>query len=1665
MKGPSLLQVDGDGTQIQNPSANPRRLGGPPRRGPMRVPHVPPLPALPALLARLALLAFGGSIVAHGAANAPASGPDALPRATEFRPSIHPEVKPHGGRISLTSLDLTKPLSEEALKRAGELGSPLSPSRPADPARLTDAAARRKLEVDNALFARAMAAWNRHEYPAAVKLFHEHQTRHPDSPWSGEAELHVGCNAQFSGNWPDARAAFESILKRHPAGSAIYQKAKLRRSVLHLEQGELPEAIRSFREMLSTETDWERRTYAHHWIRQINLYKGKQLALRACGKESVAQVLARRGDDVGAARVRRLPAAGDHGFTVGELAAFAGQNGLPATAVRARPTQAAELPAPFIAHYADRHFVVVEDVDPDGSVCVFDPRLGRETSLESGQFRRQWSGLALVFGAVPSTIPPASTADLVDAVGGCCGIPRFPDDLGPKDPLDCKGLPAWQVNPINLNLVVQDIPLWYDNPVGSPIEIRLTYNSQDSLNQYRPFGNKWVFNYTSYAMESPGGAPAGAVLILMPEGQGHVYQPDGAGGYTAPAGVFNRLTKTGPFAFRLEQPDGSVYRYGVPPGLNGTTTLLLSTADRFGNTITVHYDANGSVTGLTDPLNRTTTFAYNAAGLVSRVTDPFGRSATFAYDATGNLVAQTDMGGTAYGYTYDANVYLTSLIRPAGTTQFRIEPADGINNGLNPYPQPGAAMWENYRVTITDPLGQKEEYHYNGYSRYSWHRDKRQMLSTAAPLEAPKTQFNQELIGGRGEITSIVYSDGQTVAFQDFDSSRRAQAVRDENGHSEYYTYNAQGSVLSHTDARGNVTSYEYAANGMDLLQTIDPLGQVVVRRSYTPSRAIATVTDALDHTTAFAYNAYGQIVAVTNALGEVREIDYNAQRLPVRYRVGATILRTLAYDPIGRISSITDGNGFTMTYTYDNLNRPLRATYPDGTFTERRWTCCSLERFTDQSGRSTSYVFDPLNRLAEKRDPADRVLRYQYDPNGNLVALFDPLGNQTQWIYDPRNRPVAKVFADGTRTAYTYDGVGSLITETNAAGEGVLYTYDEAANLVGVSATGASDVTFTYDARNQTASMEDGFGTTSFRYDAAGQLIEEDGPWTNDTIVYGYDALGRATNRVVAGTALAMTYDSIGRLQRLGLPAGPVSYAYRTPASTQIARIDQPNLQHTDYLYYGTNQNLRLQSTRHVRANASLALAIDQSYDPGGTVGTWSQQRDGGGVSTLTLAYDAAYQLTAATARNGSGTVTRSYAYGYDAAGNRLREQVDGVLRSTQFNPVNQPISSDAAPSAAATYEWNALGQLTAVVQGSRRSEWTYDGHGRRVGLIERDGGTTTRSRLFLWCGAELCEERDGTTGATLKRFLGPAVQSADPASGLPPGTYYLVRDHLGSVRELIDQSGASRARYDYDPFGRRSKLSGDLDIEVGFSGHYYHAGSGLCLTLFRPYHPDTGRWLARDPLGEGGGFNLYGYVGNNVANLIDPYGLWFGIDDLVFTVGGAVVGAGGQLVGDLISSARAGSWQFSGWEDYAGSAIGGAAGGEALLYTGPVGAGLIGGAVGNLSKQGLKNLTGKQCGFDPKSFGFETLVGGATGFVPGIRIPGITAGRGSFNQVYRQIATKAGNGSISTISAKTAGKMFVGRAADTGLLPGTGAAAAAGFAGGASGLVPASESSCPCK
>jgi RHS repeat-associated protein len=97
-----------------------------------------------------------------------------------------------------------------------------------------------------------------------------------------------------------------------------------------------------------------------------------------------------------------------------------------------------------------------------------------------------------------------------------------------------------------------------------------------------------------------------------------------------------------------------------------------------------------------------------------------------------------------------------------------------------------------------------------------------------------------------------------------------------------------------------------------------------------------------------------------------------------------------------------------------------------------------------------------------------------------------------------------------------------------------------------------------------------------------------------------------------------------------------------------------------------------------------------------------------------------------------------------------------------------------------------------------------------------------------------------------------------------------------------MTDTAGTAQATYEFDPFGRVSKLQGSLDSPFQYATYYSHSRSALSFTLYRAYDPLKARWLSRDPLYNKfavtervSGPNLYAYCFNNPINFYDPLGL----------------------------------------------------------------------------------------------------------------------------------------------------------------------------------------------
>jgi RHS repeat-associated protein len=114
-------------------------------------------------------------------------------------------------------------------------------------------------------------------------------------------------------------------------------------------------------------------------------------------------------------------------------------------------------------------------------------------------------------------------------------------------------------------------------------------------------------------------------------------------------------------------------------------------------------------------------------------------------------------------------------------------------------------------------------------------------------------------------------------------------------------------------------------------------------------------------------------------------------------------------------------------------------------------------------------------------------------------------------------------------------------------------------------------------------------------------------------------------------------------------------------------------------------------------------------------------------------------------------------------------------------------------------------------------------------------------------------------------------------------------VMDHMGNVTSVVRLSATPGAGsssqteflYDYDAFGKEIRSTALLPgsnpdhYPFHYSTKFTDAETGLVYYGYRFYDPANGRWINRDPIGEEGGLNLCGMVGNCTLISFDILGL----------------------------------------------------------------------------------------------------------------------------------------------------------------------------------------------
>lgn len=185
--------------------------------------------------------------------------------------------------------------------------------------------------------------------------------------------------------------------------------------------------------------------------------------------------------------------------------------------------------------------------------------------------------------------------------------------------------------------------------------------------------------------------------------------------------------------------------------------------------------------------------------------------------------------------------------------------------------------------------------------------------------------------------------------------------------------------------------------------------------------------------------------------------------------------------------------------------------------------------------------------------------------------------------------------------------------------------------------------------------------------------------------------------------------------------------------------------------------------------------------------------------------------------------------------------------------------------------YQWNgSVWQYTGV-----QKRYLYDGWNL---LYELDGNASNL-KLYVW-GLDRSGSTQGAGG------VGGLLGSYDCVTGLALDAVY---DGNGNVVAMLNRAdGSIAAAYEYDAFGKTIRESGPYadTNPFRFSTKYAELETGLVYYGHRYYSPSMGRFINKDPIGESGGLNLYGFCGNNGVGRWDYLGnSYFAGDALVET------------------------------------------------------------------------------------------------------------------------------------------------------------------------------------
>lgn len=872
------------------------------------------------------------------------------------------------------------------------------------------------------------------------------------------------------------------------------------------------------------------------------------------------------------------------------------------------------------------------------------------------------------------------------------------------------------------------------------------------------------------------------------------------------------------------------------------------------------YDGRNRVTSYTNALNEKTSYSY--VGKETTVTYADGLKVTYLMNSRKDLVkvTQTDTftgvvrvmdyiydrrhklietkinGKTSAKYTYKGAGELESELYFEDGEGWKKEYVYDSAGRISQIKQFKADALGNRTGTENEVYVQSITYEKNGFKEIISSIDPLGRTSNSTldqwkrvtSVTNPLGETAIRLISNAGRVTELENSFGGFYTYEYDNAGRMSGVIEKESTISMKVSYNADGTVDTQTDQKGNVTSYTY--NDLRQLTKIQGVSTVTHYEYDDGGRVVLVLTggngtkESAEAWTEYKYENSGRTVRVNSGDAVFTTQNRNAFGDVTSVIDGEGNVTQYKYNDKGQLTDVIDPNGYTTSYAYNALGKVKSMWYADSQTRDASGNLVSanasikyeynylglvtmvtdkkgiewsgvydkagrLIKETGRLGLNKEYTYDVLDRITEVKSGGVVIEKYNYTNRGKTITYTDGKGSTYTYTKDSYGKLTTEVNRLGVTQSYTYEKDGSVKTKTDFESDIKTTTYNDASRTKTVTYSDGRKEVFTYTMRSLIQTAETKTGKIVYAYNKAGLLIKQEDLKAGETTTYTYDKAGRRTSMNSGNREVRYVYGKAGELlsindnkQRLS-----VTYKYDSLYRETERVFGNGVVQKTQYTVTGQTELIT-----EVNSRGELLRAEGYVYDEGGRrIYTISEK---GELTSYT--YDAQGSLS---------KVLYPYTEEKKEA-DKIEAEEEGVhYLEGNVKPVNIFLSLEDKALIVPLLEkmgWGRSSYLTTT-QVLWQETYTYDANGNR------ESKTTPFGTIRYWYdkenrlvhsgsdegrGSDYTYDKNGNL-LTKTNLYKTEEYSYTGTNRMSMST---VTDHIKKTKTIT--------HYDYDAFGRRT-------------------------------------------------------------------------------------------------------------------------------------------------------------------------------------------------------------------------------------------------------------------